>query len=106
MESKELAVAKIAVASVFDLNCDQLFNELQYVDVVTARRFVFYVLKNKYNYSVTDIAIEFGKSESSIYYSLRHIDEWLIKSDQANKDFKDIINIIDDYENRNYREDR
>jgi chromosomal replication initiation ATPase DnaA len=88
----------VAVADCFDLEYEQLLASNKYIEVVTARRFVYYILNKKYNYSVESLCEEFEKTDASINFGVNHINKWLDYSKEAKKDYLYIISKLDNYE--------
>jgi len=95
-------LVSIAVADCFDLEYEQIFSTKSFIEIVTARRFVYYILNQHYNFSVNTLCEEFEKTDTSINFGIKHIHNWIKNSEQANKDYNIIITKLSDYETREF----
>lgn len=94
----EIEKVGVAVADCFDIDYEDLFSAKWFIDIETARRFVYYILNQHYNFSVNRLCEEFEKTDTSINFGIKHIHNWIHNSEQASKDYNIIITKLSNYE--------
>jgi chromosomal replication initiation ATPase DnaA len=91
----EIELVGTMVADCFDIEYQELFTVKRFAEIETARRFMYYILNQHYNFSVTKLSEDFETTDTSIIFSLKHIAHWIKESELAKKDYFNIISKLE-----------
>jgi chromosomal replication initiation ATPase DnaA len=75
------------VADVFSVDSEELMGERQFIDIVQARRFLWYILNKSFNFDVEYLSEYFNKCDTSIIFGIKNIQKSIDHDDNALRDY-------------------